>query len=242
MILRDTRALGKLGESLPSVHITVVLSMSADGKIADSDRTPARFSSPQDLAHLETEIAKVDAVLFGAGTLRAYGSCLPVRQPTLIARRQAHQQPDQPIQIVCSRSGQIDANLRFFQQSVPRWLLTTEQAAEPWQLRDGFERILYLPPDPPDWAMVMLQLSELGIERLALLGGGALVAGFVQQDLVDELYLTICPILIGGQAAPTPVDGCGLSASLAPRLQLLGVRTIENEVFLHYRRCHPKED
>lgn len=242
MILRDTDTLGKLGESLASIHITVVLSMSADGKIADRDRTPARFSSPHDLAHLETEIAKADAVLFGAGTLRAYGTCLPIRQPALIARRKAHQESDQPIQIVCSRSGQIDPNLRFFQQSVPRWLLTTEPAAKPWEQTGRFERILYLPSIPVDWRIVLQKFCQLGIQHLAVLGGGALVADFVEQDLIDELHLTVCPLLMGGQTAPTPADGCGLPVKLAPRLQLMHVKTLENEVFLHYRRCHRKKD
>ena len=52
-------------------HTTVVLAMSADGKIADVKRSPARFGSAADKAHLEKQVAQVDAVLFGAGTLRA---------------------------------------------------------------------------------------------------------------------------------------------------------------------------
>lgn len=45
--------------------------MSADGKIADVGRSPARFSSPADQTHLENQVAQVNGILFGAGTLTA---------------------------------------------------------------------------------------------------------------------------------------------------------------------------
>lgn len=228
--------------SLPRAQTNVVLAMSADGKIADRARTPARFSSSEDLVHLETEIAKADAVLFGAGTLRAYGTCLPVRLPRLLAERRSNQKPDQPIQIVCSQSGQLDTNLRFFQQPVPRWLLTTEQGAIHWEKESFFERILPLPGSSTGWSGLLQQLFARGLKRLAVLGGGVLVGDLVQYDLIDELHLTICPLLLGGRTAPTPVDGIGLVADLALPLQLVQVKTLGNEVFLQYRRCHLKRD
>ncbi|MEM0979291.1 MAG: RibD family protein [Cyanobacteria bacterium P01_H01_bin.58] len=218
-------------------YTTVVLAMSADGKIADYQRNPARFSSAQDLAHLEKQIAQADAVLFGAGTLRAYGTCLPVRQATLIQQRRDDGRPDQPAQIVCSRSGEFDLGLRFFQQAVPRWLLTTPKGAERWQATSAFEQILLFPDVPTAWHRTLAILRDQGIERLAVLGGGSLVGELVQQDLVDELYLTICPLLLGGATAPTPVDGDGLPVTLPRQLALVQARTEGNEVFLHYRRA-----
>ncbi|MEL6385335.1 MAG: RibD family protein, partial [Cyanobacteria bacterium J06626_18] len=216
--------------------------MSADGKIADRDRTAARFSSREDRLHLETEIAKADAVLFGAGTLRAYGTCLPVRQSVLMAQRQAHQKPDQPIQIVCSRSGEINSNLRFFQQPVPRWLLTTQRGASKWVQQDKFDRILSLLHDSTNWATILQTFLHQGIRKLAVLGGGKLVAELMEQNLIDEMHLTICPLLIGGRTAPTPCDGDGMTVLRAPRLRLVQAKPLGDEVFLHYRRCHRDKD
>lgn len=73
------------------------------------------------------------------------------------------------------------------------------------------------------------------LKHLAVLGGGALVASLLEANLLDELWLTVCPLLLGGVDAPTPVDGAGIMAAFAPRLQLLDVRSIDDEVFLHYK-------
>lgn len=226
--------------SIDVPHATIVLAMSADGKIADFSRAPARFGSKVDQTHLEKQVAQADAVLFGAGTLRAYGTTLRVSQANLLQQRQQQGKPSQPVQIVCSRSAKLNPNDRFFSQPVPRWLLTTQAGAQFWQNRDEFEQILVTEAiathDPAiDWLNAFGQLFDLGIRRLAVLGGGELVAALLAANLIDELWLTVCPLLLGGTQAPTPVDGVGFAATLAPRLQLLEVRPVEQEVFLHYR-------
>ena len=76
---------------------TVILAMSADGKIADVNRSPARFGSINDKAHLEKEIATKDGVLVGAGTLRAYGTTLTVSHPDLLKNRQCNGKSPQPV-------------------------------------------------------------------------------------------------------------------------------------------------
>ncbi|MBD1896225.1 RibD family protein [Coleofasciculus sp. FACHB-129] len=217
---------------------TVVLAMSADGKIADIRRDRARFSSPADLAHLEKQIAQADGVLFGAGTLRAYGTTLSVTNPDLLRWRQQEGRSLQPVQIVCSQSANLDPQWRFFRQPIPRWLLTGEAGAKRWQGCSEFERVLEVEAttDGISWIAAFQQLWELGLEHLAVLGGGELVGALVAADLIDEFWFTVCPLILGGATAPTPVEGSGFLADFAPRLELLSVESIEQEVFLHYRR------
>lgn len=220
-------------------YTTVVLAMSADGKIADEEKTPARFSSLADKNHLEQQIAAADAVLFGAGTLRAYGSTLRISQPQLIQQRYQQLLPPQPIQIVVSLTGNIDGQLRFFQQPIPRYLLTTIEGAKPWQNSSHFEQIIVCKTSTEskiNWLDAVEKISAMGLKRLAVLGGGETVAAMLAADLIDELWLTVCPLLLGGNNAPTPVGGKGFREILAPRLELLSAKVIASEVFLHYRR------
>jgi 5-amino-6-(5-phosphoribosylamino)uracil reductase len=218
-------------------HTTVVLAMSADGKITDFRRSPARFGSGADKAHLETQIAISDAVLFGAGTLRAYGTTLTVSNPILRQQRITENKSSQPFHIVLSSSGNINPDIKFFQQPIQRWLLTTQKGAVFWQGRSEFERILVIetPNGNIDTCAAWQHLVNLQIKNLAVLGGGELVASLLKFDLIDELWLTVCPLILGGVTAPTPVAGEGFLADLAPRLELLTVHTVDQEVFLHYR-------
>ena len=269
------------------IHATVILAMSADGKITDTALTAARFGSANDKSHLEQQVAASDAVLFGNGTLRAYGTTLRVTSPDLMEQRKLQGKPPQPVQIVCSRSRQFDPNWRFFQQPIPRWLLTgqygdvsngqdarstktelscgtgilpvAKNGLEARSTRDElscgtgilpvhkslidngaigkFDRTLTTNTiaGEIDWIDAFQQLETLGIERLAILGGGKLVASVLAAGLIDELWLTVCPLILGGVDAPTPVEGKGFLADLAPKLELLAVKQVGGEVFLHYR-------
>ena len=86
-----------------------------------------------------------------------------------------------------------------------------------------------------DTSTALQHMVSLHITRLAVLGGGELVAALLQSNLIDELWLTVCPLILGGASAPTPVGGVGFLSQLAPKLQLLEVHQVEQEVFLHYR-------
>jgi 5-amino-6-(5-phosphoribosylamino)uracil reductase len=217
-------------------HTTVVLAMSADGKIADAWRSAARFGSATDKRHLEAQIAQVDGVLFGAETLRAYGTTLRVSHPDLLQQRQQQGKPPQPTHIVCSRSAQLNPDFPFFQQAVPRWLITTTAGAKLWSNRSEFDRILapFSTNEQPNWAQILEQLTELDLKTLAILGGGQLIASMLAAGCIDELWLTVCPLLLGGTTAPTPVAGDGFPVQYAPRLTLLSAQTIGQEVLLHY--------
>ena len=218
---------------------TVILAMTADGKIADRIKNPARFGSNADRAHLEAQIALVDGVIFGAGTLRAYGSSLPITNLNLLQQRQETNKPLQPVHIVVSASGNLNHQDRFFQQLIPRWLLTTETGAVAWQDNQRFERViigkLLKNNNSFDWQEILAELKQLGMDKLAILGGGELVASLLSLDLIDELWLTVCPIIFGGKNAPTPVEGIGFLQSQGKKLRLLEVKQIKQEIFLHYK-------
>ena len=219
-------------------HTTAILAMTADGKIADFQRSAARFGSTNDKTHLEQQVSLVDGVLFGASTLRSYGTTLSVSNSILLQQRLMRSQQPQPVQIIVSASGNLDPHWRFFEQSVPRWLLTVPHGAEKWRSQVGFERILIVHGTKENnsainWTVTFNQLQELNLKKLAILGGGELVASLLAEDFIDELWLTICPVIFGGNA-PTPVGGKGFLQSQAKKLQLLETKQVEQEVFLHY--------
>ena len=222
---------------------TVVLAMTADGKIADRQQSPARFGTIADKIHLETQVSLVDGVIFGAGTLRAYGTTLSITTPQLLKERIERAQQPQPIQILVSATGKIDSRLRFFKQPVPRWLLTTNLGAKDWLEGNEFAKVIIADTgqidsrqgmDKINWLKTLELLDQLGLKKLAILGGGELVASLLAFNLIDELWLTVCPVIFGGKDAPTPVEGIGFLQSQSKKLQLLEIKQIDSEIFLHY--------
>jgi 5-amino-6-(5-phosphoribosylamino)uracil reductase len=228
-------------ESYRKIHATLVLAMSADGKIADAGRSPARFGSPQDKAHLEHQITQADAVIFGAGTLRSYGTAMQVCSLENQELRVALGKPPQPIQIVVSRRGEFDPTLRFFSQSVPRWLVIPRPAIADTgdfslfpQFDKLFDKVIVAEQSQEIlWQQIFEKLVNLGIKKLAVLGGGELAAPLIAQNLIDEFWLTLCPVIFGGKVSPTPMDGLGLTSK--QELELLETKVVGSEIFLHYR-------
>jgi 5-amino-6-(5-phosphoribosylamino)uracil reductase len=217
--------------------VTLVLAMTADGKISDASKSQPKFGSAEDFAHLERQVALADAIIVGAGTLRDGGSAMRVMDEALIAARKERGQPPQPAQIICSLQGEFEPDLPFFKQPIPRWLLTTDRGAAKWLDTGKFDRILIAETATGkiDWDSAFEQLSALNMDRIACLGGGELAATLLEIDRIDDIWLTVCPIIYGGYTSPSPVTGAGFSPALAPRLELLTVDRVEQEIFLHYR-------
>ena len=216
---------------------TVVLAISADGKISDYRRSPTLFGSSVDMAHLEKQVAGVDGVLMGSGTLLAGGSAMRVTDPQLLEERISAGLSPQPVQIICSRTGHLKPELKFFQQPVSRWLVSTTKGESLWKNQSYFDKIIACdtPEKAIDLTKALQQIYSNGISRLAVLGGGELISSLMAEDLIDEIWLTVCPLIIGGATSPTPVDGKGFVTEMAPRLELMEIKPIANEVFLHYR-------
>lgn len=212
-------------------QITAILAVSLDGKLARAEAKGERIASAYDFQHLEEQVAQADAVLFGATTLRLGGTAMRLQSPALIEARLRAGRPSQPLQIVCSASGDLDASLPFFRQPIPRALVTTTAGGDRWRGSGHFDYCWYADDPPPwRWQAVFDQMVAIGIQHLAVLGGGHLFASLLQVQAIDELWLTLCPLLLG-TAAPSlmPLAACNL-----PPMQLLKALPVGNEVYLHY--------
>ncbi|HTD68295.1 MAG TPA: dihydrofolate reductase family protein, partial [Candidatus Limnocylindria bacterium] len=77
--------------------------------------------------------------------------------------------------------------------------------------------------------------KEWNVRRLLCEGGGELNGALFRADLVDEVYLTLCPKIFGSREAPTMADGIGVgSLGEAIPLKLKSSQRIGDELFLIY--------
>lgn len=216
------------------VNTTLVLAMSLDGKIGGTGRQAAHFGSAADRRHLEMQVAGADAVLMGADTVRAYSTAFLIRDPGLIEQRLAAGCPAQPLTIVCTRRADLSLELPFFRQPIERVILTGEHSRSWTEHYRGVAEIWACGEEEVDFPLAWEMFARKNIRSLVALGGGNVAAQLFAHDLVDAVWLTVCPLVLGGKDSPTPVDGYGLAGT--PRLQLVSVERVADELFLHYRR------
>lgn len=217
--------------------VSLCLAMSADGKIAAVSRGRARLGSTRDLARLYQLRAESDAVVMGAATARAEPFVVGVRRPELVEYRRQQGKPPELLVGIVSGSLALPLAAPLFTRAARRPLVFTTQRAPADRLAAVRQvaEIVVAGEVAVDPRLVVAHLEGLGARRILLEGGGSLSFQFFAADLVDELFLTITPWIVGGAAAPTPCDGDGFPESAFRRLQLLSCRAEGGEVFLHYR-------
>ena len=213
----------------PSVRL--VLAVSLDGRLAPASGGAAQLGGAGDRHVLEQALAWADAVLIGAGTLRAHRCTCLIHEPQLLAQRKQEGRPLQPTALVVSRHPDFGLEWPFFQQALERQLLTPDRISV-----DGFSAIHRL---QPSWETTLVELGSLGFHRLVLLGGAGLCASLLEADQVDELQLTLSPCLLGGRFSWIPSEGCSMPLALSQPdawTLLSADRLSGNELLVRYGR------
>src|SRR5579875_1344170 len=178
-----------------------------DGSAAIGGRV-AGLSTPPDQAMFTAMRSLADVVLVGAQTVRreGYGSLrLP---PDRAAARRAAGQAEVPRLAVVSRSLDLDWSGRAFAGAAPgrRPIVLTGAGADPERLARAraVAEVIVAGPDQVEPGQVAAELSGLGCRVVLCEGGPTLLGQFAAAGRLDELCLTIAP-LMGGDPLPVAV-------------------------------------
>jgi riboflavin biosynthesis pyrimidine reductase len=200
--------------------------------------------------------ATADAVMVGAATLEE------VSQSHLFAaeyihraasdgytryRRDALRKPRYPMTVIVSGRGNIDLRRAVFHTPELRTLvLTTEEgkerlaAAGAGSLPSTEVRVMEATgPRLPAGPILELLWREFAVRLLLHEGGPVLFGALVDEDLVDEFFLTVAPQLAGrNPESPRPgmIEGAAFRPETAPWLDLVSVKQSRDHLYLRYRR------
>lgn len=187
-------------EGRPWVLVNMVASL--DGAISVDGRSGG-LGGPTDLAVFRALRAVPDVILAGAGTVRAerYG---PPRVPEEVRRRRVDAgQAAVPRLTVVSGRLDLDPALPLFadrpDDQLPPIVITGAGADPAARDRlEGLAELVVLPTATLDPAAIMAALHDLGAATVLVEGGPGFNGHLLDADLVDELDLTISPLLVGG--------------------------------------------
>ena len=219
-------------------HVIINAAMTADGKTDTIARRGAAISSSQDMARVDQMRAASDAIMVGGRTLLDEDPRLTIKSAELRAERRARGLSENPIKVGVVTRAELKLDSRFLSYGPARILIfTTNQTASTQieKLRErGVEVIVFDEPHV-NLQSTMEFLAHNGVAQLMVEGGGTLNAELLRLKLVDEIYLYVAPLILGGSTAPTFVDGDGWMRDQAIPLRLTDIKQdTVGGVLLHY--------
>jgi riboflavin biosynthesis pyrimidine reductase len=211
--------------------------MTLDGSAQGPDGRSGSINTPSDHRIFALHRTLADAVLVGASTVRNEGYRAIDLQPWQLELRQNEGLAPHPMLVIISASAAIDPSIAqpIEGEGGPVMIITTpgKPADELDPLRAAGIRVIETQGPTVDLAQVVDQLAGGGWPRLLCEGGPHLHNGLIAAGLVDELSLTVAPMVVGGEGL-RPTSGTGLSTPSHFALQH-AIYAEDGALFTNYR-------
>jgi len=207
----------------------------ADGRATLGGRS-GTLSGPADRALFHALRAPADGVLVGAGTVRMerYGRMLG--DPELRALRERHGLDPEPLACIVSGRLALGEEIPLLRDPAARVVVLTASEASLPELGAQIDYVR-TPGGHLDLPSALDELaSRFSLTSLTCEGGPHLARQMLGAGLLDELFLTVSPMLAGGE----PSGGealrilAGIELDPPARLELIGVSRSASYLFLRY--------
>jgi 5-amino-6-(5-phosphoribosylamino)uracil reductase len=170
-----------------------------DGSATGDDGLSGTIGGAADRMVFSALRGLADVVLVGAGTARAEGYSVPTANPAFADRRRAAGQWPTPTLALVTRSGSLPAQLVSQRESADVLAVTCASAdVDGLRARLGPDRVVVAGELDVDPVLAAAQLAARGLPRVLLEGGPSLLGRFVAAGRLDELCLTLSPLLVAG--------------------------------------------
>ena len=208
-------------------YVIVNMISSLDGKTTLNGKSSG-IGSTADRLTMRTLRARADAVLIGANTLRAERISLGLDEPTGAAH---------PLAVIVTASGDVPLERNLIITNDQDLLVVIPEGVSA-EIPRGRGRTLCVPAAEGGGVDLREALEALktrcAVYLLLVEGGPSLIYSLVADGLVDELFLTISPKLLGGSAGETLTIFEGPAFQESRPAALLSTHLCGSELFLRY--------
>ncbi len=226
---------------MPRPYVLLSAAVSIDGHL---DTRPGQdrllLSNKEDFERVDSVRASVDAILVGAGTLRADNPRLLVNSEERRASRIAAGKPEYPLKVTITGTGDLDPDWKLWHHGGDKLVLAAgHEATAKARANLGDLATVQSVPAEAVWPAALHILGDgYAVKRLMVEGGGTVHTQLLEAALADELQLVIAPLLVGQPDAVRMLGPASYPGGPAARLRLLETRQIGDVVLLRYA---PKE-
>ena len=207
--------------------VIINCAMSADGKIASPSGKQMKISCDEDIKRMYELRNENDAVLVGINTVLS-------DDPKLTVKEKYVKNPKQPIRIVLDTHCKTPINSQVVNNTAKTLIFTGMKCSK--KFSNNVEVILCKRDKTGliDLKKILDILYNKGIKKLMVEGGGNVIWNFLKSGFVDEFFIYVSPIIIGGSDTPTLIGKNNVkNANIA--LRLIETKTIGPGILLHYR-------
>ncbi|WP_045876816.1 dihydrofolate reductase family protein [Pseudofrankia sp. DC12] len=216
-------------------YVLLSCATSIDGYLDDTSDARLRLSNEADFDRVDEVRAGCDAILVGAGTIRADNPKLLIRSPARQRARTSRGLPANPLKVTLTATGDLDPSARFFTAGeAPKVVYTATSAVAKARGRLGAGAEVVDARGPVELTAVLADLAARGVARLMVEGGGAVHTQFLTGDLADELQLVIAPFFVGDPRAPRFVGPGTFPHDPAHPARLAETTQLNDVVLLRY--------
>jgi len=230
------RNAGNVG-SVPARPYTIVsCAVSVDGYLDDASADRLILSGPEDLDEVDELRAAADAILVGAGTVRADNPRLLVRDARRVAARAAAGRPPHPRRVTLTAAGDLDPAARIFTGPGTPLVYATSAAAPAARKNLTGQAAVIDAGEELSLAAILEDLySERLVATLLVEGGSRILRDLLAGGLADELRLAIAPFFVGDQRAPRFAPPADYPYTRDHPMTLLSVRQVGGVAVHQYR-------
>jgi len=214
------------------------LAMSLDGRIATRTGDSQWITSGQSRQKVHRLRDKVSAIMVGIGTVLA-------DNPSLNTRLKKGKGRD-PLRIVADSNLRIPPEARLFNSSSDAGVIIATRRNPPKNKVEELERrgvkvLRTKGKDRVDLKDLLYRLYGIGVTSLLIEGGANLAWAAIKDRVIDRCLFFYAPIIIGGVAAPSGIEGLGVSRlEEAPRLEDVRSFRVGPDILLDGRIVYPE--
>jgi len=203
-------------------YVVINCAMTADGKIAKPSGEQLKISCEEDMKRVYQMRNDVDAVLVGINTVLS-------DNPKLTVKEKYVKNPKQPIRIVLDSKCRTPIDALVVNNVSKTIIFTAKQSGKNYS--DNVEIVICETDEQGfiDLKQMLEFLSEKGIKNLMVEGGSTIINSFLKRGLVDDFYVYVGPMIVGGNKAPSLTIGDSLN------LKLLNSKKLGQGILNHYR-------
>ena len=210
-------------------YVIINCAMSADGKIASPAGKQLRISNEDDMRRVYNLRNEFDAVLVGVNTIQA-------DNPKLTVKEEYVQNPKNPIRIILDTHCVTKVDSLAVDENAKTLIITNGECdknygsnVEVIQCEIDYEGFI-------DLKQMLEIIYNRGIKKLMVEGGSTVIWNFLKQGLVDDLFVFIGPMIIGGKYTPSMADGEGINQEdELINLEIVDFKKIGKGLLVHYK-------